>query len=145
MKTLETRINEKWKLNSITGCHEWIANKTKRGYGLIWNEGKMMLAHRVRYSLTYGEIPPNTEIRHKCDNPSCCNPLHLEKGSHKENMKDMVSRSRQAKGIHNGRSKITIDIVNKIRKSEKTQDEIAKEFGISQSQIGRIRRGVHWQ
>lgn len=54
-------------------------------------------------------------------------------------MEDMVSRKRQASGSNNGRTKITPEIVLKIRESSKTQDELAKEFGISQSQVGRIK------
>lgn len=145
MKTLEARVDEKWILNPETGCHEWTANKNNRGYGIIWFNGKMRLAHRVRYFLQYGEIPDNVVIRHKCDNPSCCNPNHLEQGTHKDNMEDMVSRKRQASGSNNGRTKITPEIVLKIRESSKTQDELAKEFGISQSQVGRIKRGIHWK
>lgn len=145
MKTLEERIAEKISVNSKTQCHEWLGSTTKKGYGMIWVDNGMKLVHRVRYEMTYGPIDQGNVIRHKCDNPKCSNPEHLIIGTHAENMKDMVVRNRQATGIKNGRAKITPEIVKQIINSNKSQTEIAKEFGISQSQVGRIKRGVHWK
>lgn len=41
-----------------------------------------------------GEIPDKNVIRHKCDNPACINPSHLEIGTQKDNMKDAEKRNR---------------------------------------------------
>tara|TARA_Y100000114_G_C11763516_1_gene331442 strand:- start:5990 stop:6487 length:498 start_codon:yes stop_codon:yes gene_type:complete len=34
-------------------------------------------AHRLAYILTFGMVPFENEIRHKCRNRTCCNPQHL--------------------------------------------------------------------
>ena len=40
---------------------------------------------------------------HSCDNPICCNPKHLSKGTHKDNSDDKVRKNRHAFGEKNGR------------------------------------------
>jgi len=57
-------------------------------------KGKSMPAHRFAYQFYIGEIPPGNVIRHKCDNPSCVNPDHLEIGTPADNSKDMTNRGR---------------------------------------------------
>ena len=57
--------------------------------------GKTQYAHRVAYQVYYGlEIEEGKVIRHKCDNPLCCNPFHLEVGAQKDNVDDRVLRER---------------------------------------------------
>ena len=42
--------------------------------------------------MKFGEIPKGMVIRHKCDNPNCCNIEHLEIGTQKDNIEDMIKR-----------------------------------------------------
>lgn len=55
----------------------------------------MLLAHRVSYSLVYGEIPTAALVLHSCDNASCVNPQHLRLGDQTQNMSDRRLRGRQ--------------------------------------------------
>lgn len=57
-----------------------------------------LTAHRYAWILTYGEPPAGAHIMHKCDNPPCCNPAHLQLGDHDTNMKDMKAKGRQNSG-----------------------------------------------
>lgn len=75
-------------------CTEWPLSKRATGHGLVSRGGKLWSSHRWYYTLTYGPIPPNKVVRHKCDNAACVNPIHLELGSQAQNMRDMAQRGR---------------------------------------------------
>lgn len=79
-------------------CWEWIGRwRSRYGYGRLresGREGAQLVAHRVAYELTYGPIPEGLVARHRCDNPRCCNPAHIEPGTHRDNYLDSVRRSR---------------------------------------------------
>lgn len=51
-------------------------------------------AHRVSFEMRYGPISDGLIVRHKCDNPNCVNPNHLEIGTQMDNMLDASSRGR---------------------------------------------------
>ena len=55
---------------------------------------EQILLHRLIYKSYYGEIPNGMVVRHKCDNPSCINPLHLELGTRGDNAHDCKVRGR---------------------------------------------------
>lgn len=76
---------------SPSGCWEWIASKTTKGYGSINIQGKMVSSHRFIYQYYHGEIKEGMEIHHKCYNRICANISHLEQRSHKDNIMDKDS------------------------------------------------------
>lgn len=84
-------------------CWIWTASRTAFGYGRILVSPKYVThAQRVAYELCIGPIPAGLIVRHKCDNPPCCNPAHLELGTNADNSRDMVARGRAATGSRNG-------------------------------------------
>ncbi len=146
------------KITKTDGCWLWQAARSSRKskndqYGKIKIDGKAYRAHRVAYALANNlNLSFEGEILHTCDNPLCCNPLHLILGTHKQNMEDMKLKGR-AKGHNqryekNGNSKLSNSDVIKIRtliNQKLTNKKIAKLFDVTHQTISCIKRGITWQ
>lgn len=136
------------KVKRTETCWNWIAGRTKAGYGQFNYKGKIEYSHRFIFSILEKTIPPNMEVCHKCDNPACVNPTHLFLGTHLDNLNDMLAKKRNryfgAIGEKNHRAKITRSIAACIRleAKEKTHREISEKYGISQPTISAI---VNWK
>lgn len=85
------------KVTQGDSCWTWAAGYFSDGYGAFCRNGQNVHAHRVAYELTYGRVPKGLVVRHKCDNPPCVRPDHLESGTPADNSHDMVERGRSAK------------------------------------------------
>lgn len=72
-------------------CWPWLGAIDTQGYG---RAGKRDRAHRIAFLIFHQHIPPGMVVRHRCDNPPCCNPSHLELGSKSDNARDAVERDR---------------------------------------------------
>lgn len=84
------------------GCRIWNGKKNMHGYGMVKIAKKEHRAHRVVFFTLHPNVDPSLVVRHKCDNPACVNPHHLEAGTVRENVKDMVSRGRHRGGASPG-------------------------------------------
>lgn len=89
------RFWKKVKKGSPDECWEWTGAKAF-GYGIMSTKHNHApaKANRVSWFLHFGTIPEGMVIRHKCDNPTCVNPNHLEIGTQKDNVRDTVTRGR---------------------------------------------------
>ncbi|MGW9268361.1 HNH endonuclease [Microbacterium sp. NPDC055599] len=129
-------------------CWPWLGTVKKNGYGQFWFNGKPDRAHRVSYELTNGEIPEGMLIRHTCDNKRCVNPAHLITGTARDNARDAVERGLYPRGETQGRSKLTLEQVNEIRRNwrerTETQKSMAERFGVSTSAIQLVATGQSW-
>ncbi len=144
------------------GCWPWIGAKFRKGYGnfhirSIGNIG----AHIVSYILTAREdkLEPLDCVLHDCDNPPCCRPAHVFKGSKKDNTQDMIQKGRSKnnigftrghapKGELAGRAKLTNEQVREIKRLRATgvgQKIIAKQFGVRYQSIQAIDHGRSWK
>ncbi len=90
------------KLDTEDRCWLWIGASSSHGYGNFRAGEKQFRAHRFSWLLNRGSIPEGQFVLHQCDNPKCVNPGHLFLGTHRDNMRDKVSKGRQAKGDRNG-------------------------------------------
>lgn len=140
-------------------CWPWIAGTNNLGYGKMGitvapRHTKLILAHRLAFTLVYGTIPKGegyqgTVIRHSCDNPLCCNPFHLDSGSQKDNVDDTVRRKRHTIGERNGCAKLTEAQVLKIREAYAnggiSQRSLAEEYGVIQQAIQHIVARKGWK
>jgi len=91
------RFWQKVKIND-NGCWEWTGALSK-GYGIMSSKrnNPPFKAHRISWAIKHGKIEKGMVIRHKCDNRKCVSPYHLEVGTQKDNMRDMVKRGRYNK------------------------------------------------
>lgn len=130
-------------------CFELISHKLNAdGYSEIMINCRTKKVHRHIYEQCFGEIPKGLVVRHKCDNPSCINPEHLEIGTHQDNIADMVSRNRQAKGSKKPFSKLTENEVAEIKSllsRGMTNRGIARIFSIDESVISDIKHKKAWK
>lgn len=72
---------------SNTGCWEWQKSCNSAGYGQLTENKKYWLAHRYAYTCT-NTLRDEDVVRHLCHNTKCCNPDHLEVGTHRNNWED---------------------------------------------------------
>jgi hypothetical protein len=135
-------------------CWKWTAAKNKQGYGKIGLGGKgskIEGAHRVSWELHNNQqIPDGMFVLHSCDNPECTNPKHLRVGTKSDNMKEMYDRARQGRrslpiGESNNKAVLTYEKVVYIRKSTKTNADLAEELKVSKTCVRLARVGETWK
>lgn len=135
------------------GCIECISHcKDNCGYTRIRIDQKHQRLFRYIYEQRYGKIPDKMQIRHKCDNPSCCNIEHLEIGTAKDNAMDKVLRNRSrkgipnlnTKGIKNGNHKLTENEVIDIYTSNLSNKKLAFKYNVSAGLISAIKNNKWW-
>jgi hypothetical protein len=132
-----------------TGCWECTSHAPDGwGYPHFQKNKKTIIISRFMYEKNIGPIPEGMVIRHKCDNTMCINPDHLEIGTQKDNMNDMVIRGRSLKGSKHNLSKLTeenvVDILRRVNNGE-CQAKLAREFKVSYSRISMIANGHEWK
>lgn len=124
------------KVDKSGDCWTWTAYRNQNGYGQFSIDGKLYLSHRVSYRIHNADCIENLVVRHTCDNPSCVNPDHLESGSHKDNMKDMVERNRSPHCV------LSLETVREIKlrlENGETGKALSEEYSVSKSSISRIK------
>jgi hypothetical protein len=78
-------------------CWPWQGSLDEKGYGRFHDGKRLRKAHAVAFEHTHGPIPDGLEPDHlchdadrcragnQCPHRRCCNPLHLELVTHREN------------------------------------------------------------
>jgi hypothetical protein len=131
------------------GCWNFTGNITD-GRGRVSIDGRSYYAYRISYTAHVGAIPPGLLICHHCDNPQCINPDHLYAGTSWDNSRDCRERGRLvtpkvAGGAEHHAAGLTDaqadELVRRYAAGEATQAELAMEYGIAQSSVGRVIRG----
>lgn len=143
-----------WSKVNITGiddCWIWTGSKTPLGYGGINIGGRWHSAHRKSFEFSYGHLPLNLDVLHRCDNPPCCNPKHLFLGTAKDNMMDAAKKSRMGKtrGEDHPKTTITLSQVAELRKlyasGQFTQEQLACKFHVCRATIHNIVSFKTWK
>ncbi len=143
------------RVDDRNSCWLWMGSRYThrykrdiKTYGL-WRTGNQRkgtkqdeAAHRASYRFTYGAIPNNLNVLHKCDNPQCVRPSHLFLGTQADNVKDMVNKGRclRAQGSRHWKSKLTEKDVIYIRRQYHpgkggNVDKLANKFSVHRATI----------
>lgn len=138
-------------------CIEWSKARDPSGYGRSWckRTKRHALAHRLAYCEAHGVTLASIEgleVRHKCDNPPCINPGHLELGTHADNMRDRCARGRTRGGVgeRHGHAKLEEAQVLEIRRLFVARDKdygaraLGRKFGVMHSVVSLICARKIW-
>jgi hypothetical protein len=132
-------------------CWSWGGYINNKGYGYTRIGGKVSkgwLAHRLSWSLHFGEIPDGLHVCHKCDNRMCVRPDHLFLGTNMDNIRDRMQKGRLGsqwcknipREMH-PKNKIKLTQLMEmiaLRESGKKVMDIAQEFGITKEHASRL-------
>lgn len=126
-------------------CWPWTGalggRDNERGYFSVG--GVKWLAHRLVWTLVHGPIEEGMVVRHKCDNPICCNIAHMELGTQSDNENDKYKRDRTGLPVA-----VVREIKRLLQVTSLTQSKIAyivsARFGkeISRESVRNIKNGL---
>lgn len=148
------RFWDQTKRGADNECWSWTGAKTKSGYGAFMVNYRYISAHRFSYELHRGPIPDRMFICHTCDNPACVNPNHLFPGTPRDNMLDKTAKGRGRAGFRgfpseqHPRARLTWEKVDTIREQRRNGAkliELARQYGISTTQVSDIARWRSWR
>lgn len=149
------RFNNRYEVDEETGCWLWTGYvKDGTGYGEMSVNGSNYGAHRISYTIRYGDIPDGDWVLHKCHNKTCVNPEHLYLGDVKANVQDSIEEGSFWNGVALNRgedvdnSKLTEDDVREIKRlkrdTDMTHKEVAERFETTPPNITAILNGRSW-
>lgn len=150
-ENLKKRFWSKVDIRGTDECWPWIAWRNNKNYGCFRFGKKDTSSSRVAYILTFGEIPDNLEVCHKCDNPPCCNPSHLFTGTHLENMQDSKRKGRNstARGEKSAKHKLSSIQVLEIRRlyfgGVYHTVQLSRIYGVGPTAIASILKWKSWK
>lgn len=128
----------------LFACWPYTGARTHNGYGRHPLRNTTVRAHRLAWELTNGPIPAGFVVCHRCDNPPCCNPVHLFVGTLGENLADARQKGHLIVGGAHPRARLTEEQVRSIRTSSAPFTHLARRYGVSNTQIARVVRGQSW-
>lgn len=129
MKTLEELLGY---TDHNGECLEWTRCYNSDGYPrTAWNGSTNGKVHRIVYQLSTGESIDGLVVRHKCDNPRCINPDHLEVGTVIDNVQDRNERGRTHSHVETDEERAIIAL----RGAGFTYQGIADQLGIKYKRV----------
>lgn len=150
-----TRLWKRVVRGNAADCWVWPGAKGHGGYGLIgnWSPERgthLITTHRAAFVDAFGPIPAGSVVMHKCDNPPCLNPAHLEIGTQAKNQQDKHLRGRgpNRKGDLHPSARLTSEKALKIRHlfaDGVSRRELSNQFGVSMGCISNVVYRFSWK
>jgi hypothetical protein len=101
------------------------------GHRLVMVNKRRIPVHRAVYELLTGPILEGRHLHHRCEQPACVNPEHLE----------LLTPAEHAR-LHNAR--LTVAQATRIKYGTEDTHALSEEFGITRRHANAIRRGRSW-
>jgi len=136
------------RYTGLTPCWNCISHRpNNNGYPYYGVGGRSFPVYRLIYEECFGFLTESLIVRHKCDNRMCINPEHLEPGTRRDNIADMVSRGRSTFGTKNPHAKLSEADVATIRSlaGTRTGASLARQFNVSEMCIYSIKYRLKWR
>ena len=128
-------------------CWLWQGGGNEKGHPTI----KHRSGRRFVWEAVHGVIAEGMRLSVTCGCIDCLNPKHLALRTRAQitaqmNAQPSVRRKKSAGGARGMKaySKLDADKARYIRESDKTQRQLAEEFGVSQPLISRVRLYQSW-
>jgi hypothetical protein len=98
------------KVHPVWGCWEWIGALDRDGYPIVWLGKRPSRGIRIVWEAEVGPIAEGLVLSHECQNRRCCNPLHLEPVTQRENLlrRSFAYRCRRKQCVRGHRMELTI-------------------------------------
>lgn len=145
--SLAERFWSKVDRRSDDECWEWQGARKSGGYGVMRPEGQRngptVKAHRMSLMLAGVDVE-GVVVRHRCDNPPCVNPAHLEVGTKAENSRDMVDRGRFTRPNARLTEEQAAQIKALLGFAGLTHKVIASHYGVTRGAVTAIATGRSW-
>ena len=135
-------------------CWPWTGGVNSWGYGSVQVDGIQMNASRAAYIAFFGRPAEGLVVCHRCDNPICCNPMHLFAATQAENLEDCRNKGR-ARGHFAGGAehpnhvaKLNPDSVREIRGLSArglNNCQIARRYGVDNTTIRSVVLRKSWR
>lgn len=130
------------KLKKIT-----IDKSTNRPFLNLWKNNKQFVVrvHKLVLEAFVGKCPHGMECCHNDGNSFNNHIDNLRWDTHTSNIHDRIKHGTSNRGERCGTAKLTLEQVRAIRKDFRLQKDIAKDYGVNQNTISRIKNGVRWK
>lgn len=123
-------------------CWLWLGCGNDRYGQIVDDRGRRMPVHRYSFELHMRPLKKHEHVLHLCDNSWCVNPMHLEVGTHRQNMLDRSRRGRHSNAVATPEQ--AKEIHERYQAGEQARS-LAEAFGLKISTIYNIGLGYHWK
>jgi hypothetical protein len=124
---------------------EWVhpPGRPEKPYARVSFTGLRCLLHRLVWYAAHGEIPNGMELNHQDGDKANNRAENLELVTSTRNHEHAREEGlwEPKRGFRSHRAKLADEQVAEIRASRQKHRELAERYGVSQSQISRIRSG----